>query len=114
MSISTARRRTGCWLALSGKIASLSSLLLSARPLIATTCCASSGRSPQAAGLGTGRVPREMRHTFVSLLSSNGTALEDIADLVGHRGTATTGTFYRKVIVPELRRGAEVMDRLFT
>jgi len=55
-----------------------------------------------------------MRHTFVSLLSSNGTALEDIADLVGHRGTATTGTFYRKVIVPELRRGAEVMDRLFT
>jgi hypothetical protein len=30
-------------------------------------------------------VPREMRHTFVSLLSSNGTALEDIADLVGHR-----------------------------
>jgi len=54
-----------------------------------------------------------MRHTFVSLLSSNGTALEDIADLVGHRGTATTKTVYRKVIVPELRRGAEVMDRLF-
>ncbi len=68
----------------------------------------------QAAGLGTDWVPREMRHTFVSLLSSNGTALEDIADLVGHRGTATTETAYRKVIVPELRRGAEVMDRLFT
>jgi integrase len=68
----------------------------------------------QAAGLGTGWVPREMRHTFVSLLSSNATALEDIADLVGHRGTATTETVYRKVIVPELRRGAEVMDRLFT
>ena len=68
----------------------------------------------QAAGLGTDWVPREMRHTFVSLLSSNGTALEDIADLVGHRGTATTETVYRKVIVPELRRGAEVMDQLFT
>ena len=67
----------------------------------------------QAAGLGTDWVPREMRHTFVSLLSSNGTALEDIADLVGHRGTATTETVYRKVIVPELRRGAEVMDQLF-
>jgi hypothetical protein len=26
---------------------------------------------------------------------------------------ATTGTVYRKVIVPELRRGAEVMGRLF-
>jgi integrase len=68
----------------------------------------------QAAGLGTGWVPREMRHTFVSLLSSNGAALEDIADLVGHRGTTTTETVYRKVIVPELRRGAEVMDQLFT
>jgi integrase len=68
----------------------------------------------QAAGLGTGWVPREMRHTFVSLLSSNGTALGDIADLVGHRGTATTETVYRKVIVPELRRGAEVMDQLFS
>ena len=67
----------------------------------------------QAAGLGTDWVPREMRHTFVSLFSSNGTALEDIANLVGHRGTATTETVYRKVIVPELRRGAEVMDRLF-
>jgi len=41
----------------------------------------------QAAGLGTVWVPREMRHTLVSLLSSNGTALEDIADLVGHSGT---------------------------
>jgi hypothetical protein len=35
------------------------------------------------------------------------------ADLVGHRGTAATETVYRKVIVPELRRGAEVMDQLF-
>jgi integrase len=40
--------------------------------------------------------------------------LEDIADLVGHKGTLTTETACRKVIVPELRRGAEVMDRLFT
>ena len=68
----------------------------------------------RAAGLGTDWVPREIRHTFVSLFSSNGTALEEIVDLVGHRGTATTETVYRKVIVPELRRGAEVMDRLFT
>ena len=50
----------------------------------------------------------------MSLLSLNGTAPEDIADLAGHRGTVTTETVYRKVIVPELRRGAEVMDRLFT
>ena len=68
----------------------------------------------EAAGLGTDWVPREMRHTFVSLLSSDGMPLEDIADLVGHKGTVTTETVYRKVIVPELRRGAEVMDRLFS
>jgi site-specific recombinase XerD len=66
------------------------------------------------AGLGTDWVPRELRHTFVSLLSSDGMPLEDIADLVGHKGTMTTETVYRKVIVPELRRGAEVMDRLFS
>jgi hypothetical protein len=50
----------------------------------------------------------------VSLLSPNRTALEEIADLVGHRGTATTETVYRKVIVPELRRGAKAMDQLFS
>jgi integrase len=44
---------------------------------------------------------------------SNGLPVDDIALLVGHKGTATTETVYRKVIVPELRRGAEVMDRLF-
>jgi site-specific recombinase XerD len=68
----------------------------------------------EAAGLGTGWVPRELRHTFVSLLSSDGIPLEDIADLAGHKGTLTTETVYRKVIVPELRRGTEVTDRLFT
>jgi integrase len=67
----------------------------------------------QAAGLGTGWAPREMRHTFVSLMSFSGAPLEDIADLVGHKGTVTTETVYRRVIVPELRRGAEVMDQLF-
>jgi hypothetical protein len=68
----------------------------------------------KAAGLGTDWVPRELRRTFVFLLSSDGMPLEDIADLVGHKGTITTETVYRKVIVPELRRGAEVMDRLFS
>ena len=116
MSTSTGRPKDGCKSERSCKITTLSSLRPLARHLIITTCAASSGGSPtqQVSGLGTDWVPREMRHTFVSLLSSNGTALEDIADLVGHKGTATTETVYRKVIVPELRRGAEVMDRLFT
>ena len=68
----------------------------------------------QAAGLRVGWVPRELRHPFVSLLSSDGVPLEDIAGLVGHKGTMTTETVCRKVIIPELRRGAEVMDRLFS
>jgi integrase len=68
----------------------------------------------KAAGLGDEWAPREMRHTFVSLLSSSGMPVYDIALLVGHKGTVTTETVYRKVIVPELRRGAEVMDRLFS
>ena len=70
------------------------------------------------AGVGRDWAPRDLRHTFVSLpvFCSDGMPLEDIADLVGHKGTVTTETVYRKVIVPELRRGAEVkvMDRLFS
>jgi len=49
----------------------------------------------EAAGLGTDWVPRELRHTFVSLLSSDGMPLEDTADLVGHKGTLTTEAVYR-------------------
>ncbi|WP_424534439.1 tyrosine-type recombinase/integrase [Sphaerisporangium viridialbum] len=58
--------------------------------------------------------PREMRHSFVSLLSDGGVPLEDIARLVGHSGTAVTETVYRKQIRPILLGGAQVMDRIFT
>ena len=34
--------------------------------------------------------PRELRHSFVSLLSDAGVPLEDIAQLVGHSGTTVT------------------------
>jgi integrase len=65
------------------------------------------------AGLGTGWVPREMRHTFVSLLSARGVPVEAIALLAGHNQTATTELVYRHQIVPALMRGAEVMDQIF-
>jgi len=68
----------------------------------------------EAAGPGTDWVPREMRHTFASLLSSDGMLLEHIADPVGHKGTITTRRSSGRVIVPELRRGAEVTDRPFS
>jgi integrase len=57
--------------------------------------------------------PRELRHSFVSLMSDAGVPIEKIARLVGHTGTATTETVYRKQIRPVVMGGAEVMDRLF-
>jgi integrase len=57
--------------------------------------------------------PREMRHSFVSLLSDSGMPLEDIARLVGHSGTTVTETVYRKQIRPVIIEGATAMDRIF-
>ena len=57
--------------------------------------------------------PRELRHSFVSLLSDAGVPVEDISRLVGHSGTSVTETVYRHQIRPVIRHGAEVMDRLF-
>lgn len=57
--------------------------------------------------------PRELRHSFVSLLSDNGMPAETIARLVGHSGTHVTETVYRHQIRPVLEDGATAMDRLF-
>ncbi len=57
--------------------------------------------------------PREMRHSFVSLLSASGVMLEDIARLVDHSGTAVTEAVYRKQIRPVIEQGATVMNRIF-
>lgn len=65
------------------------------------------------AGLGEDWVPREMRHTFVSVLSANGVRVESIALLVGHDRTATTELVYRHEIRPALTEGAEIMDKIF-
>jgi integrase len=67
----------------------------------------------ESAGLGSAWVPRELRHTFVSLLSAHGVPVEAIALLAGHNQTATTVLVYRHQIVPALTRGAEVMDQIF-
>jgi integrase len=58
--------------------------------------------------------PREMRHSFVSLLSDSGVPIESIARPVGHAGgSAITETVYRKQIRPVLLEGAEAMDNIF-
>jgi integrase len=65
------------------------------------------------AGLGKGWAPREMRHTFVSVLSAKGVPVESIALLAGHDRTSTTELVYRHELRPALTQGAEVMDRIF-
>lgn len=57
--------------------------------------------------------PRELRHSFVSLLSDKGVPLEEISRLVGHSGTAVTEAVYRKQIRPVIQTGATVMDGIF-
>ncbi|WP_426566337.1 tyrosine-type recombinase/integrase [Angustibacter sp. McL0619] len=57
--------------------------------------------------------PRELRHSFVSLLSDNGVPLETISRLVGHRNTTTTELVYRKQIRPVIDDGAVAMDGIF-
>ncbi|HXA62869.1 MAG TPA: tyrosine-type recombinase/integrase [Streptosporangiaceae bacterium] len=64
------------------------------------------------AGLvGTDWTPRELRHSFVSLLSDSGMPVEQISRLVGHRGTAVTETAYRLQIRPQRPKRAGSDDR---
>ncbi|GAA1690199.1 site-specific integrase [Fodinicola feengrottensis] len=58
--------------------------------------------------------PRELRHSFVSLLSDDGVPLERISRLVGHSGTTVTETVYRHQIRPVMDDGATAMDRIFS
>jgi integrase len=46
--------------------------------------------------------PRELRHSFVSILSAHDVRLESISDLVGHTSTSVTETVYRHEIRPAL------------
>jgi integrase len=66
----------------------------------------------EAAGLDPHEwTPRELRHSFVSLLSAADVPLEHISRLVGHSSTTTTTeTIYRKQIRPVIVHGADVMD----
>lgn len=67
----------------------------------------------KAAKIGEHWTPRELRHSFVSLISSSGVPVEEIARLAGHSNTRTTEVVYRRELRPVLTTGAEAMDRLF-
>jgi integrase len=57
--------------------------------------------------------PRELRHTFVSVMSESGVAVEEIAHLAGQANSRTTETIYRHELRPVITTGADVMDKIF-
>jgi integrase len=65
-----------------------------------------------AAGIGEDWTPRELRHTFVSIMSDNDVPIEKIADLVGHRTTIVTQTVYRHQLRPVIETGATAMNSI--
>lgn len=66
------------------------------------------------AGLERRWTPRELRHSFVSLMSASRIPVEEIARLVGHSSTATTELVYRKELRPVITEGAAAVSKLFT
>jgi integrase len=65
------------------------------------------------AEVGDGWTPRELRTSFVSLMSHHGVSIEEIARLVGHASTRTTEVVYRRELRPVITTGAEIMDEIF-
>jgi integrase len=49
--------------------------------------------------------PRELRHSFLSLLSAHDVPIENISRLVGHTNTVVTERVYRKQIRPVIQEG---------
>lgn len=84
------------------------------RPLEARNVRRDFRKVVDAAGLvGREWAPRELRHSFVSVLSDAKMPVEIISRLVGHRSTMVTETIYRKLLRPVVEGGAEVMNRIF-
>ena len=68
----------------------------------------------KAADVGDGWTPRELRTSFVSLMSHHGVSIEEIARLVGHSSTRTTEVVYRRELRPVITTGAEIMDEILS
>jgi site-specific recombinase XerD len=71
-------------------------------------------QAASAAGLNPNEwTPRELRHSFLSLLSSSGVTIAEIAHLVGHGSTSVTERVYRKELRPVITRGARAINEHF-
>jgi integrase len=84
------------------------------KPLAAGNVRRSFRAITRAAGIGEDWTPREMRHTFVSIMSDNDVPIETIADLVGHKGTSVTERVYRHQLKPVITKGAATMNTIFS
>jgi integrase len=82
-------------------------------PLDAANVRRSFRRITKAAGIGENWTPRELRHSFVSIMSDNGVTIEQIADLVGHRTTIVTQKVYWHQLKPVISTGATAMNTIF-
>lgn len=65
------------------------------------------------AEIGEDWTPREMRHSFVSIMSDQEVPTENIADLCGHSSTAVTEEVYRQQLKPVITKGAETINTVF-
>ena len=54
-------------------------------------------------------MPKELRTSFVSMMSYQGVPVEEIARLAGHASSRTTEVVYRRELRPVITTGAEVM-----
>ena len=70
-------------------------------------------RVTRAAGIGAQWVPKELRTSFVSMMSYQGVPVEEIVRLAGHASSRTTEVIYRRELRPVITTGAEVMDQIF-
>ena len=57
-------------------------------------------RVTKAAGIGARWVPKELRTSFVSMMSYQGVPIEEIARLAGHASSRPTEVIYRTRIAP--------------
>jgi integrase len=65
------------------------------------------------AKIGEDWTPRDLRHSFVSIMSEYGVPVEEIARVVGHAGgSSVTERVYRKELRPVITTGAEIMDTI--
>ena len=83
------------------------------RPCLPPTVTRSFKRLCRDAGTCDDWQPRELRHTFVSLLSHAGVPVVSIADAAGHTNANITRGVYRHQIADVVTQAASAMDAVF-